>query len=356
MRTLKVFMPANEGQLREGKKEEWFSSDICKKFIERGGELGWELKGPIDVEGVRTRSYGVHLSYNVVRTWSRLDSRHGVELIIDRIANQSRLPDYVVFHGMEIGNGEKPFSDDRRFTSTVGTEEYHYAFAQTVKFAKELKKAMPSVMVVIENTPLTDYFQTGKEWPTMGTHLCLRSGSWSYDLIAITETAKCGAVLDLEHLSFARDFLRRREPYNNLEAKLPMDISLEEAELINDGGPLLREGMVPIFPVFPGDTFEEEIARIGAHIFHVSGSSLSGKWQEICNGKIACHSPIHLGDENVREALATIKKTRPNGDFTFVLEVENSPQNPEIWTARSPNAQKESLEIFCQMLLDIWYP
>jgi len=140
-------------------------------------------------------------------------------------------------------------------------------------------------------------------------------------------------------------------------AEIPTELSAEEESLAKMCGMAIRKGFLPTATGVLG-VMEEEVEAVGAGIYHFCGSCSCGKWHEICNGKIAIHSPILPGDKNVIRMLKFLKRIRPNEDDTFVLEVCGSndiPGNkyPAMWTARS--SQQESLEVFCQMLLEIWY-
>jgi len=355
---MKVFLPANTRQLEERKK--LFDMDVCVELKKKGVKFGFEIKGLIGKEGVKTDlPYGIHLPYDFVSMVCKNESRKWAENLILLIADQNPAPDYVVLHGRRVGDGRQPSSREKRFISTVGPDDYERALDQTVKVVQELKRALPSVRVAIENTPFTDIFQReDSKPPVLETCLCLRVGNLTDSLISLRQAAGCDIVLDFEHLSFAFDFAQRSGIYDKLEGKIPSDLSVEEGELIKKCGLFLRKEFVPVVPA-PFGILEEEVELTRANIYHFSGSSPVDRWEEIYEGKVAFHSPILPDDKNVIRMLKFLKRIQLNKDLTFVLEVCGSkdiPSNkhPEIWTARSANAQRESLKVFCQMLLDIW--
>ncbi len=363
---MKVLLPANTGQL--GEKEKWFKSDVCAKLKEKGVEFGFEIKGLIGDDGVKTDfPFGVHLPYDFVNLMHKGETCNRAKSLICQIEDLNPRPLYVILHGMKLENNREPLSRERRYVSRFGAEEYDDAFNYTVGICQDLMKFFgPSVKVAIENTPFTDIyqplvdiFQGDNNKPiALETCLCLRVGNLNDSLLALKQEASCDIALDFEHLLFAHDFARRYGLYSGLKAEIPQDISVEEGELIKKCGLFLRRGFIPVVPA-PFGILEEEAECIGADIYHFSGSCSCGKWEEICGGKIAHHSPILPGDNNVMRMLKFLKRIQSDKDLSFVLEVCGSgdiPKYPKLWTTpRSANAQRESFDVFCQMLMEIWY-
>ena len=205
---MKVFLPANTGQLEE--KKEWLQSNICKKLSRKGVKFGFEIKGAIGAQGVKTNlPFGIHLPYCFVNSIRRLDSRKLAGLLICEIENLNPKPDYIVLHGMELGNDKDLPSKEKRYVLRFGADEYERAFKNTVDVVRELIAFFRdhSVKVAIENTPLTDMDQPyenilqGKNTPpVLETHLRMRIGSLSKDLLALARETNCEIVHDLEHL------------------------------------------------------------------------------------------------------------------------------------------------------------
>src|SRR3989344_4145556 len=305
---MKVFMPANVMQLQE--KSNWFEMDACKELTKRGVEFGFEIKDFIGDRGVKIDlPFAIHLPYDFVNLMCAPESRNWAKLLLNRITYLHPSPYYVVLHGMRLGgNKEEPPSREKRYISRFGAGEYGDALNRTVEIARDLKKFFgPSVRVAIENTPFTNiyqppanFFQGDDGQQVMETCLCIRVGSLSDSLLFLRRGADCDLVVDIECL-----------------------------------GPDI-------------------------YIYQIAGSCGCGEWHEICEGKVAHPSSILPGDKNVIRMLNFLRRIQRSNDFIFVLEVCGSgdiPGNkhPEMWTTRSAKAQRESLDVFCQMLLDIWY-
>ena len=366
---MKVFMPANVMQLQE--KSNWFEMDACKELTKRGVEFGFEIKDFIGDRGVKIDlPFAIHLPYDFVNLMCAPESRNWAKLLLNRITYLHPSPYYVVLHGMRLGgNKEEPPSREKRYISRFGAGEYGDALNRTVEIARDLKKFFgPSVREAIDNTPFTNiyqppanFFQGDDGQQVMETCLCIRVGSLSDSLLFLRRGADCDIVVDFEHLSIALGFAQRSGFYDKLEGKIPPNLSIEEGKLIKECGLFLRKEFTPIVTA-PFGSLEEEIECLGPdiYIYHIAGSCGCGEWHEICEGKVAHHSSILPGDKNVIRMLNFLRRIQRSNDFIFVLEVCGSgdiPGNkhPEMWTTRSAKAQRESLDVFCQMLLDIWY-
>jgi len=368
---MKVFLPASLGWIR--KKKEWFESNACKELAKKGVEFGFEIKDFMGGSNIDTDlPFGIHLPYDFVNRITGRETRIGAEYLAHHIADQERMPCYIVLHGMRLGGiREEPPSRERRYVSRFGASEYDYAFNSTVKVCQDLKMLFGLfVKVAIENTPFTDIYQSpidiiqrDNDKPALETCLRLRVGSLSSDLLALKQEAGCDIVFDFEHSAFSLDFMNRNGFYGEYlkTAEVSLDLSPEEEALSKKCGLVIRPGFVPATTICPG-ILEEEIECLGADVFHFSGSCACGKWHELCRGKVAHHSPILPGDKNVIRMLEFLK--RPSvlkaADPIFVPEACGAgdipaSKHPEMWTSRSANAQRESLEVFCQMLLEIWY-
>lgn len=327
---MRVFIPARVDEIPE--KMKWLSKTTCRKLKNNGIIFGFQIQG--SVKGLRTSyPFGVHLPSNLANQWQNS--------VVDEVASLDPQPFYAVLHGNRVSQAAKSLREKKtKYLSDVGAEDYFGAFERLVKVIKDLQDLR--IPVALENTGLTNFFMSNGVWQPE-TYLDLKIGSLSSDMLGIKKRTGCQLLLDVEHLAFSLNFASRKHDYAHLAKELPSDISEKEKALMEEFGLFIRKGWVPVVTNPKG--LGEEIKNIGASIYHISGSS-GKEWLEIRDGKIDSHAPIKENDKPFREILKLILDQNP-----IIVPEVSGPENP-CWAHRSSNAQKESFEALCQILVE----
>lgn len=328
-----VFLPVSFKEIKE--KSRWFEKPVARK-INGNVSFGFEIKKP-SMEGLRTFGepsypYGIHFHNDISIEAQKFD---------DQVDAALRLkPLYAVLQGMKV-NLCPPKENGFRFLSELGAIDYRKSMEQFVDFAKRLKRL--NLPIAIENTAITEFVtRAGVLQPKL--YFNLRIGTFSRDLQAVQKSLDCQIVLDIEHLSYALNYVKRKFQYSRLPKVVFSEMTFTEAKNLDEYGLFIRKGF-PLAVSHPLN-FKEEIKNTGARIYHLSGCQRRIGYIEIIKDRIVNHGPIHLNDKEFRRNLRIILAQKPE---VLVLEVGRAEDNA-CWSYRSQDVQEKSFENFCKML------
>lgn len=328
-----VFLPASFKEIKE--KSRWFEAPAAKKISGRVS-FGFEIKKP-SMEGLRffgepPYPYGIHFHNDISIEAQKFD---------DQVDAALRLkPLYAVLHGMKV-NLCPPKENEFKFLSEMGAIDYRKSSEQFIDFAKRLKRL--NLPIAVENTAVTEFvIRAGVLQPKL--YFGLRIGTFSRDLLALKEKLDCQIVLDIEHLSFALNYIKRRFQYSRLPKVTFGEMTFTEEKNLEEYGLFLKKG----FPLAVNHTLtlEEEIKNAGAKIYHLSGCRRRVGYIEVVRDRIVDHGPVHLNDKEFRKDLRIVLAQKPE---ILVLEVGRVEDNA-CWSYRSKDIQERSFESFCRML------
>lgn len=345
---MRLYLPSSVDQLDA--KRAWFTKSPAFQWLAKKGVIpGFELKG--DIAGMDRRypmEFGVHLPSNSVEKWlSPQEKRDAGEYLT---SVKVLYPRYTVIHGLRVGD---PLDfGDFRYMAGFGPEDYAAALDRMIEAVQSINREY-GLKLCLENTPLTSFMSRH------GSHdrelrLDMRIGSLSNDMRAVSICANCGCVLDLEHLAFACDFLRRRHLYSGLLPPQLLSGKKTALEKITElaFGFFLRRGEIPYSWREITASHVLDLLQSGTNIVHLSGTTEGGgNWVEMNNGKKTTHAPIEKEDA-LLERVVTMIYRRTQGDVTLVLEASGHESSP-CRKDRPADTQQQSFENLCEMLLDI---
>lgn len=330
-------------------KENWVHLPVCEELKEkRGVEFGFQIAGkPFNGLEKICRQYpvGLHLPAGIADRWEEEDK----EELLTQLSSLDLK--FVVVHGIRIG---WPFPEYLNLTSDNLVRHVSMASAKDYLEGLDTMEAILNdftgarIPIALETVAFNNFdFKDGIWQPTM--HLDLRVGNYSTDLIEMRERTGCGVVNDIQHLSFSLNFAHWEQNYTFLKhkvlAQIPPDLSKEERIVLEKYHIFLRRNRVPL--VIAG-TLEEEVEKIGAKIYHLSGC-YNSRQVEIRKGRVASHAEIGK-DKCFRKLIQMVLSQDPE---VLVIEVSGSDDNP-CWDYRPPTLelQKRSLENLCELLLE----
>lgn len=344
---MKVFVSTGVKDIAE--KAKWFERPVCDQLRKVGIEFGFEIKdSPKGLENL-SYPYGIHLPYHLASEWRDPLKKENVLQKIENVADLEPKPLYAVLHGIRISRErtdyrKPPTEKEEKFISSLGAEDYLTAAEELINFIKYLMSL--GIPVVLETVYFTNYAQEDGV-ALAKTFLLLRVGALGKDVQKIMKETGCGSVVDWEHLFFALNFAKRRFNYANLPNEIPENISQQEKRLIEEFGVFVSKNRIPVIPEANNLSFEKEVEKIGAKIFHVCGT-YRGRFIEFDKEKVTSHCPIYLDDLSFRKYLGIALRENPE---ILTLEVARPMDNP-CYGDRPPNVQEESFENFCQILIE----
>jgi len=218
----------------------------------------------------------------------------------------------------------------------------------TIVFGKLL--GFEGLNPLLENTSITNFYK-GLMLPT---HLDPRVGVWVNDMRWFSDRMCWGLLCDIEHITFSWNFLNRRACYEDLscESHLPITRTLEHF------GWDFAPGYIP-WATENFSTVEDAIRAMGAHHFHVAGSTR--EWMscyriDTAGGeggqyRITSHYPIMRLDTSFCSKLRAVLECEPITICTEVAgksDIENDPFSdrwPEL------EVQAESWQVLHEYLL-----
>lgn len=333
-----VFLPASVGEVKEKAK-------LFKKHSHIG--FGFEIKGSYRrletflPEGI---PFGIHLPSDFMDEWGV--QKEEKKEFLKGIAFLTPPPRYVVVHG---GSVHKPKPEDRGYLTAAGMEEYRLAVEEFTKMAEYCQQCR--IPIYLENTAFTDLtLKDGVFLPE--THLNLRIGNFSSNLLKIKEKARCGLVLDVEHLGHAINFIQRKENYSDLpkwQELLPKQLSSDKNNFLREYG-LLFQNRMPVIPIPGGIDLMEEIRKIGVQtkIYHLTGGygECKRRYVEVAEGRVVSHSPIDRRSEFFNKILNVVMEQKPE---VLVVETATSKDNV-CWAYLQKNSLERSFEELCSLL------